>query len=161
MSYQGPTGELGMDDSRIGTVTSNVELSDVLDTQGKSALELATSSRHVRGRDGCDRPFVCVCIWLVSLLCFIKSGLVRAPQGIPRRSVTRPQRFICGLFPMFFRPSSLHVVASSSYSHARKMAHQMQGKHAARGKIGRYCDGGRLFSDFERHCPANGTKVSY
>lgn len=47
MSYVGPTGEFGMDESRLGTVTSNIELNDVLDTQGKSALELATASRSV------------------------------------------------------------------------------------------------------------------
>ena len=44
--YGGPPAKYGMDESRIGTVISGSDLNDVLDTQGRSALELATSSRR-------------------------------------------------------------------------------------------------------------------
>ncbi|CAN0239006.1 unnamed protein product, partial [Hapterophycus canaliculatus] len=35
-----------MDDSRVGTVISGSDLNDELETRGRSALELATSSRY-------------------------------------------------------------------------------------------------------------------
>lgn len=56
-------GGSSMDDSRVGTVISN---SDVLETRGKSALELATSSRYV------VRPVRC---WLITfLLSYVNVG---------------------------------------------------------------------------------------